>query len=257
MGILDRQVAILTGSGTGIGAAAAVRFVQEGASVVLVGRRKSMLEQTAASINQPDRVAIVAGDVTAPETSRAAIRAATQRFGRLDIVISNAATCEPTPLLTTNYDDWRRIFDIIMLGSYRFTREAAQAMIDAKTAGRIVNVTSIHGTQAESGVSGYGAAKAAVNQFTRCMAVELAPHNIRVNALAPGFVNTPMSVRDGINELDDPRFLQQYCRERRIPLARAALPEEMAGPLLFLASADSSYITGHVLVADGGLTCTF
>lgn len=257
MGMLENQVAIITGGGTGIGASAAERFVREGASVVIVGRRHEKLEETARRIDRPKCVAVVPGDVSEASTSTAAIRMARERFGRLDVVVNNAASIAPSPFLQVSYEHWRHFFDIILLGAYNFTRQAAEAMISAKTAGRIVNVTSIHGTQAEFGASNYGAAKAAVNQFTRCMAVELAPHNIRVNALAPGFVHTPMSYADGANELEAPRFKQQYVGERRIPMARAAEADEMAGPILFLASADSSYVTGHVLVADGGLTCTF
>ncbi len=257
MGVLTNQAAIITGAGTGIGAAAAVRFVREGASVVIVGRRESKLHEVARAIGEPRRVAVVAGDVVEVKTAQTAVDLCLERFGRLDVVVSNAAVFKPTPFLTSSYQDWRSVFDIILLGSYHFTQLGARAMIERKIAGRIVNVTSIHGTQGEANASNYGAAKAAVNQFTRCMAIELAPYNIRVNSLAPGFVDTPMSVYNGVNELENPRFLQQYVAERRIPLARASKPEEMAGSILFLASDDSSYVTGHVLVADGGLTCTF
>ena len=118
-------------------------------------------------------------------------------------------------------------------------------------------MTSIHGTQAEPLASSYGAAKAAVNQFTRCMAVELAPHDIRANAVAPGFVATPMSVSEGVNELETEPFKKTYVEGRRIPLARAGQPEEIAAAILFLASGESSYVNGQVLTVDGGLTCTF
>jgi NAD(P)-dependent dehydrogenase (short-subunit alcohol dehydrogenase family) len=257
MNTLQGQTAIITGAGSGIGEAVAIRFVREGASVVIVGRTKSKLENVARQINQPDRVAIVAGDVAQVETAQTAVRTAMERFKRLDIVVSNAAMFEPTPFPKSDLNAWRPVFDIILQGAFHFTREASQVMIANKTAGRIINVTSIHGTQGEVNASNYGAAKAAVNQFTRCMAIELAPHNIRVNAIAPGFIDTPMAVYNNINELETPRFLKQYVEERRIPLARAGKPEEMAGVALFLASEDSSYVTGHVLTADGGLTCTF
>jgi len=257
MGVLENQVAIITGAGTGIGAATARRFVKEGASVVLVGRRESKLQETAAAIGQPERVAIVPGDVSEQKTAEAAVKAALDHWDRLDVVVNNAAWFNPTPFPDTPFEEWERVFNIIFQGAVRFTREAARAMIERKIAGRFINVTSIHGTQGEANASNYGAAKAAVNQFTRCMAIELAPYGIRCNALAPGFVNTPMSVYNGVNELESPRFLQVYCKERRIPMARPAQPEEMAGPIVFLASEDSSYVNGHVLVADGGLTCTF
>jgi NAD(P)-dependent dehydrogenase (short-subunit alcohol dehydrogenase family) len=255
--MLAGQVAIITGAGSGIGAATALRFVEEGASVVMVGRTRSKLEELAARLRVRDRGAIVVGDVRDEGTATAAIGTAGERFGRLDVVVNNAAISVPTPFPEVELASWREVFDVILVGAFRFCREAARVMIDSGTAGRIVNVTSIHGTQAEHQSSGYGAAKAAVNQFTRCMAVDLAPHGIRVNAVAPGFVDTPMSITDGVNELETPRFLQQYVKERRIPMARAARPEEIAGPILFLAGEDSSYITGHVLVVDGGLTCTF
>jgi NAD(P)-dependent dehydrogenase (short-subunit alcohol dehydrogenase family) len=257
MNSLTDQVAIVTGAGSGIGAATAGRLAQEGAAVVLVGRTRAKLDDTARLIGCPDRVEIVSGDVAQPATAEAAVRAAESRFGRLDVLVNNAAVFRADPFPDTDPARWREVFDIILLGALRFSREAARAMIARRVAGRIVNVTSIHGTQAEVAASAYGAAKAAVNQLTRCLAVELAPHGIRANAVAPGFVDTPMSVVDGVNELATPRFQELYVRQRRIPLARAARPEEIAAAVLFLAAAESSYITGHVLVADGGLTCTF
>lgn len=257
MGMLQDQVAIITGAGSGIGAATAIRFVEEGASVVLVGRTRSKLEETAKRINQPRRVFIVAGDVRDERVAEDAVRAADEHYGRLDVVVSNAAVCQRTPFPETDLPGWLENFNVVLVGAFRFARAASRYMIAKQIPGRIVNVTSIHGTQAEAGASNYGAAKAGVNQFTRCLAVELAPHGIRANAVAPGFVDTPMSVYDGQNELEAPRFLQQYVAERRIPLARAGQPEEIAATILFLASKESNYVTGHVLVADGGLTCTF
>lgn len=257
MPILKDQVAIVTGAGTGIGAAAAVRFVQEGASVILVGRREHKLKETADRTGNPDRVVLIPGDVRDQQVAESAVRTAERRFGRLDIVVSNAAFFSPVDFPDGDYDRWREMLDVILVGSFRFSREGARLMIARGISGRIVNVTSIHGTQAEPKASSYGAAKAAVNQFTRCMAIELAPYNIRANAVAPGFVNTPMSVIDGVNELETEKFRKLYVEGRRIPLARAAKPEEIAAAILFLASNESSYITGHVLTVDGGLTCTF
>jgi NAD(P)-dependent dehydrogenase (short-subunit alcohol dehydrogenase family) len=257
MALLKDQVAIITGAGTGIGAATAARFVQEGASLVIVGRRQEKLETTVTRIGQPDRIAIVAGDVREQAVAEAAVAAAVDRFGRLDVLVNNAASFIPTGFPDANFEAWRRMLDIILVGCFRFSREASRAMIAKDIAGRIVNVTSIHGTQAEPLASSYGAAKAAVNQFTRCMAVELAPHDIRANAVAPGFVATPMSVSEGVNELETEPFKKTYVEGRRIPLARAGQPEEIAAAILFLASGESSYVNGQVLTVDGGLTCTF
>ena len=255
MGQLEGQVAIVTGAGTGIGAATVKRFTAEGAKVVLVGRRREKLEESATAAGSA-ATAIVAGDVREQGTAEAAIRAA-EGLGGLDVVVSNAAWWQPVSFPDAEWQEWRQMLDIILMGSFHFSRHAAQAMIARKTAGRIINVTSIHGTQAERNASSYGAAKAAVNQFTRCLAVELAPHNIRANAVAPGFVATPMSVTDGVDELESEWFKRNYVEARRIPMARAAQPEEIASAILFLASGESSYLTGHVMVVDGGLTCTF
>lgn len=256
MGLLDGEVAIVTGAGTGIGAATALRFVKEGAAVVLVGRRRERLEETARAAGQPNRVAVVPGDVREQKTVDAAIAAAT-KLGGLHVVVSNAAVAYPVGFPDADFETWRDIFDIIVVGAFRFCREAARVMISNKTAGRLVNVTSIHGTQAEPGASGYGAAKAAVNQFSRALSVELAPHSIRVNAVAPGFVDTPMSFYNGVSELESDWFKRFYVEARKIPMARAGRPEEIASAILFLASKESSYVTGQVMVVDGGLTVTF
>ncbi len=257
MARLDNQVAIITGAGTGIGAAAAELFVKEGAFVVLVGRRREKLDEVATRIFRPDRVVVVPGDVREPATAERAVKAAQDRFGRLDIVVSNAAFFDPAPFPEADLEQWRKMFDVLILGSFHFCRLASLAMIASKTPGRIVNVTSIHGTQAEPKSSSYGAAKAAINQFTRCMAVEMGAHGIRANAVAPGFVDTPMSIFNGVNELESEWFKKNYVEARRIPLARPAQPAEIAQAILFLASEESSYVNGHVMVVDGGLTCTF
>jgi len=123
--------------------------------------------------------------------------------------------------------------------------------------GRIVHVTSIHGSHAEDGSSAYAMAKAAIDQYCRALAVDLAPRGILVNAIAPGFVDTPMSVIDGENELESDWFRANYVEGHHLPLRRAAQPEEVAGVAWFLTGPDSSYITGQVIVVDGGLTITF
>jgi 3-oxoacyl-[acyl-carrier protein] reductase len=123
--------------------------------------------------------------------------------------------------------------------------------------GRLIHVTSIHAGRAEAGASSYSMAKAAIDQFCRSMAVELADKNILVNAIAPGFVDTPMSIVEGKNELESDWFRDNYVHSHHLPLKRAAKPSEIAGIALFLAGKDASYITGQVIVADGGLTITF
>jgi 3-oxoacyl-[acyl-carrier protein] reductase len=124
--------------------------------------------------------------------------------------------------------------------------------------GRIVQITSIHHDRVENGSSAYGMAKAAITQFTRSLALELAPRNILANAIAPGFINTPMSIKaNGVNEMDTEWFKDNYIKYDHLPLKRAGGPEEVAGVAFFLAGPDASYITGSVITVDGGLTITF
>jgi meso-butanediol dehydrogenase/(S,S)-butanediol dehydrogenase/diacetyl reductase len=137
-------------------------------------------------------------------------------------------------------------------------RAMTPVMIDGGRGGAIVNVSSIHGYRVEEMASAYDVAKGGLDQLTRALALELAPHGIRVNGVAPGFVDTPMSILpDGTNELELPWFREHYVGRRKIPLARAADPSEIASTVAFLASGDASYVNGAILVVDGGLSITF
>jgi 3-oxoacyl-[acyl-carrier protein] reductase len=151
-------------------------------------------------------------------------------------------------------EQWRQAFDIMVSGALYMTRVAVPFMSDG---GRIIHVTSIHGERAEAQASSYSMAKAAINQYCRALALELAPRGILVNAIAPGFVNTPMSVINGVNELETDWFRQNYVDGHHLPLKRAGRPEEIAGVAWFLAGPDATYITGQILTVDGGLTITF
>ena len=139
-------------------------------------------------------------------------------------------------------------------GAVRMTRVAVPLM---RTGGRVIHITSIHGGRAEANASAYAMAKAAINAFCRGLAVELAPQGILANAIAPGFVDTPMSVVNGVNELESEWFKSNYVAGHHLPLRRAAKPEEIAGVAAFLAGPDATYITGQVITVDGGLTITF
>jgi NAD(P)-dependent dehydrogenase (short-subunit alcohol dehydrogenase family) len=142
----------------------------------------------------------------------------------------------------------------MVFGGVQLTRLAVPLMSDG---GRIIHVTSIHGERAEVGASSYSMAKAALNQYCRALAVELADRNILVNAVAPGFIDTPMSVVNGVNELESEWFRKNYVEGHHLPMRRAGRPEEIAGVLWFLAGPDASYLTGQVITVDGGLTATF
>jgi 3-oxoacyl-[acyl-carrier protein] reductase len=144
--------------------------------------------------------------------------------------------------------------DTMISGAVKLTRALAPLM---PPGGRIIHITSIHAHRAEKGGSGYGMAKAAIEQFCRSAALELADRGILVNAIAPGFVNTPMSSAAGVNELETDWFRANYVEGHHLPLRRAAQPEEIAGVARFLAGPDATYITGHTLTVDGGLSITF
>ena len=260
MGELSGKVALVTGAARGIGQAVAAAFVREGAAVMVADLAGSDGEATAASLcadgtQTGGQAAFVAADVT---TDAAAMVAATvAAFGRLDILVNNAGIFYNADALATPFDEWRKAFDVIFHGTLHCSRAAGLAMVEQGQGGRIVNVSSVNAFLGMAQSSHYNTAKGAVDQLTRCLAVEWAPHGILVNGVAPGFVDTPMAVVNGVNEHETPEFQEIYVRRRRIPLARPAQPAEIAEAVLFLASPRCTYITGHTIVVDGGLTVTF
>lgn len=256
MGKLSGQVALVTGAARGIGQAVAAAMVRAGAAVMIADLPASDGESTAAALRASGgQAAFVSADVTRDAESMAA--AAVASFGRLDILVNNAGIFYNADALHTPQADWQRAFDVIFYGALHCCRAAGKIMVDQGGGGRIVNVSSINAFLGMAQSSHYNTAKGAVDQLTRCLAVEWAPHGILVNSVAPGFVDTLMSITDGVNELETPDFQEYYVRRRHIPLARAAQPEEIAEAVLFLASPRNTYITGHSLVIDGGLTATF
>lgn len=250
-GILAGKTAIITGGGTGIGRAIAVRFAEEGAKVLVLGRREEPLRETAKIIGSACEWRRC--DVSKQEDFEAAIAS----VSRLDILVNNAAAAFAVDALKDDIAAWRRMFDTTMMGPLYGCRAAGRKMVAQGGGGRIINVTSIHGQFAEVGSVHYGMCKAAVNQMTRGLANEWASHNILVNAIAPGFVDTPMSRASGENELESEWFQEVYVKRRKIPLARAGRPEEIAEAALFLAHPRNTYMTGQVVTVDGGLSIVF
>ncbi|MBE2239653.1 MAG: SDR family oxidoreductase [Caldilineaceae bacterium] len=256
MGELGGKVALVTGAARGIGRAVAEVFVREGAAVMIADLAGSDGAATAATLcDMGGQAAYTAADVT--QDAEAMVAATVKYFGRLDILVNNAGIFYNADALATSFDDWLKAVDVIFYGAFHCSRAAGRVMVAQGQGGRIVNVSSINGFLGMGQSSHYNTAKGAVDQLTRCLAVEWAPHNILINGVAPGFVDTPMSIVDGVNELETPDFQEIYVRRRRIPLARAAQPTEIAEAVCFLASPRCSYITGHTIVVDGGLSVTF
>jgi NAD(P)-dependent dehydrogenase (short-subunit alcohol dehydrogenase family) len=255
---LEEQVAIVTGSGRGIGRATAELFAEHGAAVIVNGRTRAEVEAVAALIrSRGGRALAVVADVGQPEAAQKLVEAACREFGRLDILVNNAAVSRLHDFVHDPFDRWLEVLEVNLLGAVRCARAAAAVMVEAGRGGRIINVSSVHGFVAENQCSHYDVAKGGMDQLTRTLAIELAPRGILVNGVSPGFVNTAMAVVDGVNELETEAFREIYVKRRKIPLARAAQPEEIARVILFLAGPGSSYIAGQSLVVDGGLTITF
>lgn len=251
---MPHQPAVLvTGAASGIGRATAERFAREGWRVAMLDLQRDVLDRLVHELPGDDHLA-TAGDYSDPDTARRAAEAIQSRWGRLDALINSAGLSEPHHTTDSAFEQWQRCFRIMTDGSVHVTRAAVPLM---RKGGRIVHITSIHGRRAERMASSYAMAKAATDQYCRNLALELADRGILVNAIAPGFVDTPMSVKDGVSELETDWFKQHYVEGDHLPLRRAAQPKEVAGVAWFLCGPDASYITGQVITVDGGLTITF
>jgi NAD(P)-dependent dehydrogenase (short-subunit alcohol dehydrogenase family) len=249
----ERRRVIVSGASSGIGRATAQRFAAEGWHVCVTARRAGELARVVAEF-PPGEHLVCPGDYSDPATATAIAQQVAHRWGRLDALVNCAGVSFAGHTIDAPLADFRRALDIMLDGAIHLTRMAVPLMTGG---GRIIHVTSIHGERAEALSSGYAMAKAAINQYCRGLALELAPRNILVNAIAPGFVRTAMSVVNGVSELETDWFRQNYMEGHHLPLRRAAEPEEIAGVALFLAGPDATYITGQVITVDGGLTITF
>lgn len=241
------KVVIVTGSGSGIGAATARRFAQDGASVVLNGRAREKLERVTTDL-EPDRVLVQTGDVSDQGDAEALIAAAVERFGRLDILVNNAGVVPTGPLLEASVADWRKVMAIDVDGVFFCTRAALPHLI--RSGGNIVNVSSVSGLGGDWNMSFYNAAKGAVSNFTRSLALELGERGVRVNAVNPGLTFTDLTE----DMKGDTALMKRFAE--RIPLGRGAEPDEVADVIAFLASEDARYVTGVNLPVDGGLTAS-
>ncbi len=258
MGLLDDRVCLVTGAGQGLGRAVALEMAREGAEVVILERNGENAEVVAREIADAGGVAHpYALDVTDYDRYGEIVLEVIARIGRIDVLVNNAAINPPTKtILDDTLEDWRRTIAINLEAVYMGSKLVAPQMV-RQQGGRIIHIASIQGFASSGETGSYNAAKGGIIAYTRSMAVELGPYGILVNSVAPGFMATPMSVVNGVDEAETPDFQEWYVRRRKIPLGRTGQPEDVSGTVVFLASDYCRYMTGQLLVVDGGLMSTF
>jgi NAD(P)-dependent dehydrogenase (short-subunit alcohol dehydrogenase family) len=250
MGRLDGKVAFITGAASGIGAASALRFAQEGASLAGFDLEESLDGDWVQAAKAAPAAQFWKGDVRNQEDLAAAVGAAKQRFGRIDVLLNSAGVAGGGPLHTLSIEEWDRVVDINLKGTFLASRHVLPIMLEQES-GSIINVASIEGIEGFEGGSAYSASKGAVMLLTRNMAMDYARRGIRVNTICPGFVETPLF--ESVFGVAGFEELRERVREAT-QLGRFGKPVEIANAALFLASDEASFVTGHALVVDGGYT---
>ncbi len=248
---LDSKVALISGAGTGLGRQFAQTLADAGALVVLAARRREKLEETAKLVRDRGGQAICLElDVTDTLSVTNCVRETVSEAGVPDILVNNAGIAKLEFLTEISEDDWDAVLDTNLKGVFMLAQAAAKQMITAGKPGSIVNIASILGLRVSKALASYIAAKSAVVQLTKAMALEWARYNIRVNALAPGYF---------VTEINEQEFAggegEKYAREH-VPMGRVGELPEIAGPLLLLASDAGSYMTGSIVAVDGGHLCS-
>jgi len=245
---LTDKVALVTGASRGIGRYLAAGLAHYGADLIITGRTVSQLEEAAQEIRQLGRRCLVVPmDITRKSDIEKGVDQAFRHFGRIDILVNNAGINIPKPALEVTEEDWRRVMDSNLTGLFFCCQAVGRIMVNQKS-GKIINISSQTGTVAIQWRAAYCSSKAGVNLLTKVLALEWGSHNINVNAVAPTFIETPMT---------RPMLENQAFREmvlNKILLGRVGQPKDVLGAVIYLASEASDLVTGHVLLVDGGWT---
>ena len=242
---LTNKTAIITGGGSGIGQACAWAFYQEGANVVLFGRREDKLKETAQELGS--RAMTVSGDMTRSEDLDRLVQETLSKFHRIDILVNNAGLFKGAPLHEISDEQYDEMMNINMRAVFQLTRRVLPVMMEQKS-GNIIHISSILGIIAVPQVAVYNISKGALNQFSWSIAVEYGSYGIRSNSICPGLIETDMTA----DLMKDEALMQEWSKG--YPIGRFGKPEDVANTCLFLASDESSFITGTVLPVDGGFT---
>jgi len=237
---------LVSGGSRGIGEAAARRFLEEGCRVFLCARGRPGVEETVGELRRLGEVEGMACDVSREEEAERLVATAEGSLGGIDVLINNAGVAWQEPFLEITPENWDLVLDVNLRGMFLVAQKVAARMVARGRGGAIVNMSSTNAFEGEAGYAHYNASKGAIVMLTRTMAVELGAYGIRVNALCPGKIRTPLQA-----EAEDAAYVEKFERER-IPLGRSGMPEEVAAAYAFLASDDASFIHGEMLVVDGG-----
>lgn len=247
MSRFQQKVVVITGAGSGIGQAAAQRFAREGASVVLVGRTREKLDKTLATLTAGDHL-VASCDVGEADQVKALAAQVEEKYGRVDVLVNNAGVIVQGRIHEVEPDAWKEMMKVDLDGVYHGLHYFMPALL--KTKGNAINISSVSGLGGDWGMSVYNAAKGAVTNFTRALAMDYGQDGVRINAICPGFTFTDLT-----EEMKSDQALLNKFYDR-IPLQRAGEPEDIASAIAFLASDDARYITGVNLPVDGGLTAS-